>query len=95
MTKLTPKQIDAELKETPEWSVTGDAIQRTLQFANFIAAMEFVNRIAVAAEEVQHHPDLLIRYNKVTLTLSTHDAGGMTRKDFDFARRVDGMLGTR
>lgn len=93
MAKLTAKQIDSSLKEVPAWSSTGEAIQRTVQFANFVQAMEFVNRIAAAAELAQHHPDLLIRYNKVTLTLSTHDAGGLTKKDFEFAKRVDAAAG--
>ncbi len=92
MAKLTTKQIDTAIKASPEWTSTGEAIQRTLQFPDFVASMAFVNRIASAAEEAQHHPDILIRYNKVTLTLSTHDAGGLTKKDFDFARRIDAML---
>ncbi|HLO39545.1 MAG TPA: 4a-hydroxytetrahydrobiopterin dehydratase [Phycisphaerales bacterium] len=92
MTKLSTKQIDAALKGLPQWSTTGEAIQRTMQFADFVSAMAFVNRIAQEAEGVQHHPDILIRYNKVTLTLSTHDAGGLTKKDFDFARRSDELV---
>ncbi|GMV24876.1 MAG: putative pterin-4-alpha-carbinolamine dehydratase [Phycisphaerae bacterium] len=91
MAKLTTKQIDAGLKDVPEWTSTGDAIQRTFQFSDFVAAMAFVNAVAASAEKAQHHPDILVRYNKVTLTLSTHDAGGLTRKDFDLARLVDGQ----
>lgn len=91
MAKLNAKQIEASLKDVPQWSSAGDAIQRTVQFANFVEAMAFVNTIAASAEKAQHHPDILIRYNKVTLTLSTHDAGGLTRKDFDFAKDVDGV----
>jgi 4a-hydroxytetrahydrobiopterin dehydratase len=92
MAKLTTKQIDAAMKDLPEWANTGDAVQRTLQFKDFKDAMAFVNRLADAAEAAQHHPDLLIRYNKVTLTLSTHDAGGITKKDFELARKIDAML---
>jgi 4a-hydroxytetrahydrobiopterin dehydratase len=92
MTKLSTKQIDASLKGLPQWSTTGEAIQRTVQFTDFVQAMAFVNRIAQAAEVAQHHPDVLIRYNKVTLTLSTHDAGGLTKKDFDFAKRSDDLI---
>jgi len=55
--------------------------------------MAFVNRVAERAEAVQHHPDILVRYGKVTLTLSTHDAGGLTAKDFDLAAECDGFLG--
>ena len=64
---------------------TGETIQRTYQFSDFVKAMGFVGKVADAAEKNQHHPDILIRYNKVTLTLSTHDAGGITMKDFDLA----------
>jgi 4a-hydroxytetrahydrobiopterin dehydratase len=90
--KLTQEGIDAKLAELPEWSSSGGALQRTFKFENFIEAMAFVNRVAEQAEEVQHHPDILVRYSKVTLTLSTHDAGGITQKDFDFAREVDRLL---
>ena len=67
-------------------------MQRTFSFENFVDAMSFVNRVADLAEDFQHHPDILIRYNKVTLTLSTHDAGGLTDKDFAFAREADGYV---
>jgi 4a-hydroxytetrahydrobiopterin dehydratase len=90
--KFTQEQIDARLADFPDWSVIGGALQRTLSFENFIESMAFVNKVAEQAEKVQHHPDILVRYSKVTLTLSTHDAGGLTQKDFDFAREVDGML---
>jgi len=89
MEKLTQPQIEESLAELPEWSVNGELLQRTFSFDNFIGAMAFVNRIADLAEEMQHHPDVLIRYNKVTLTLTTHDAGGLTQNDFDFARAID------
>lgn len=89
MEKLAQEHIDERLAQFPEWSVTGDALQRTFSFDSFIEAMAFVQRIADLAEALQHHPDILIRYNKVTLTLSTHDAGGLTDKDFNFAREID------
>jgi 4a-hydroxytetrahydrobiopterin dehydratase len=90
--KLTQESIEAKLAEAPEWSSSGGALQRTLKFDNFVDAMAFVNRVADLAEEAQHHPDILVRYSKVTLTLSTHDAGGITQKDFDLAREVDRLL---
>lgn len=89
MTKLTEAQIEAALKAVPEWGESGDAIQRTFQFSDFVKAMSFVDRVAQAAEQSRHHPDILIRYNKVTLTLSTHDAGGITDKDFQLAKLCD------
>ncbi len=89
MEKLDQEHIDEKLQEFPEWSQSGETLQRTFRFDNFLGAMAFVSRIADLAEEHQHHPDILIRYNKVTLTLSTHDAGGITEKDFNYARDTD------
>lgn len=89
MEKLEQDVVEQRLAEFPEWSRSGDSIQRTLSFENFAGAMDFVNRIAELAEAQQHHPDIMIRYNKVTLTLSTHDAGGLTERDFEFARETD------
>jgi 4a-hydroxytetrahydrobiopterin dehydratase len=89
MEKIAEDVIEQRLAEFPEWSRSGDSIQRTLSFENFAGAMDFVNRIAELAEAQQHHPDIMIRYNKVTLTLSTHDAGGLTERDFEFARETD------
>lgn len=92
MSKLSEAEIQSELAGVPEWSEVGETLQRTIQFPDFVAAMRFVNAVADAAESDQHHPDILIRYNKVTLTLSTHDAGGITSKDFALARRVDALV---
>jgi 4a-hydroxytetrahydrobiopterin dehydratase len=89
MTKLSESQISDALAQLPEWSDIDGQIQRTFGFADFLRSMAFVNKIASYAERVQHHPDILIRYNKVTLTVSTHDAGGITEKDFDLARHAD------
>lgn len=89
--RLSPEQIEESLKAVPEWSELGGVIQRTYAFNDFAASMRFVNEVAAAAEAAQHHPDILIRWNKVTLSLSTHDANGITRKDFDLARRCDGL----
>ena len=91
--KLTDDQIAQHLKARPEWSETGEAIQRTYAFKNFAESMKFVAKVADAAEAADHHPDILIRYNKVTLTLSTHDAGGITTKDFALAAKADEFAG--
>lgn len=87
--KLNETQIAAELEKHPEWSEVGGKIQRTFQFPTFVASIAFVHKLADYAERVQHHPDILIRYDKVTLTVSTHDAGGITQKDFDLAEESD------
>lgn len=92
MEKLTQEQIAAQLAEFPEWGQSGEALQRTFRFAHFKEAMQFVDRVAALAERQQHHPDIMIRYNKVTLTISTHDAGGITSKDFDFVSASDKMV---
>jgi len=89
MEKLQTEDIAERLAELPEWTQSGEAIQRTLGFKDFVQAMAFVDRVAAIAEAQQHHPDILVRYNKVTLTLSTHDAGGITEKDFTLAAACD------
>jgi len=84
---------DAELKEAlqhlPGWKKNGKAIERQFQFTNFVGAMEFVNHIAEAAEAVNHHPDIFISYNKVTLGLVSHDSGGVTQRDIRMAGRIN------
>ena len=92
MQKLAQERIDEQLAEFPDWSLISDAMQRTFGFETFVDAMSFVGQVADLAEELHHHPDILIRYNKVTLTLSTHDAGGLTDKDFAFAREIDAYV---
>ncbi len=87
--KLNEDQINAQLEQFPEWAELNGQIQRTYQFEDFDHSISFVGRIAEYAEQVQHHPDILIRYDKVTLTISTHDAGGITHKDFELARTAD------
>ena len=87
--KFNEDQIAAALEKHPEWSEISGQIQRTFQFPSFPESIRFVQKIADYAERVQHHPDMLIRYDKVTLTVSTHDAGGVTQKDFDLAEEAD------
>jgi 4a-hydroxytetrahydrobiopterin dehydratase len=94
MRKLADAEVERALNDLPEWGLVGESIHRTYAFADFCAAMAFVNAVAEAAERVQHHPDILVRYSKVTLTLSTHDANGITTKDFDFARAADALAGS-
>ena len=89
MPKLDPAQIAPALAAAPQWRRQGDVISRTFQFKDFPAAMKFANAVAAAAEQVWHHPDIYIRWNKVTLALTTHDAGGLTQMDFDLAREFD------
>jgi 4a-hydroxytetrahydrobiopterin dehydratase len=87
--KSTAAQIKSALAKIPDWKKKEAVIARTFQFKDFLAAMKFVDAVAVAAEQAWHHPDINIRWNKVTLALTTHDAGGLTQKDFDLARQFD------
>jgi 4a-hydroxytetrahydrobiopterin dehydratase len=87
--KLDAIQIPIALATVPDWKRQGDVITRTFEFKDFSAAMEFVNAVAELAEQAWHHPDIDIRWNKVTLTLTTHKAGGLTEMDFALAQKVD------
>ena len=91
--KLSSAEITAKMLCVPQWSRSGDLIERTFAFPDFIASMRFVNLMAIEAERAQHHPDILVKYNKVTLGYSTHDAGGLTVKDFDGAIAADAACG--
>lgn len=93
MDKLSTETIEARLADHPDWVPAGDVLQRTFGFDDFVGAMAFVNRVADIAESQQHHPDIMIRYNKVTLSVSTHDAGGITDQDFKLASEIDQMVG--
>ncbi|MDE3066052.1 MAG: 4a-hydroxytetrahydrobiopterin dehydratase [Verrucomicrobiota bacterium] len=89
MEKLSGAQIEAAMASVPDWRRNGAVISRTFQFKDFPAAMKFVNAVADLAEKAWHHPDIDIRWNRVTLALTTHDAGGLTERDFDLARQFD------
>jgi 4a-hydroxytetrahydrobiopterin dehydratase len=89
--RLKAEDIAAHLAALPDWRRDGDAIRREYAFPDFAAAIGFVRRVAEAAEEADHHPDIDIRYDRVTLVLSTHSAGGLTAKDFDLAARADAL----
>ncbi len=91
MSKLNATQIKSALAAVPGWKRNGAVIARTFQFKDFPAAIRFVGAVAVLAEEAWHHPDIDIRWNKVTLALTTHDEGGLTKKDFVLARKFNGL----
>ena len=80
------EQIKASLKD---WVFENNQIQKTFQFDNFVEAINFVNRLASLAEKANHHPDISIQYNKVTINLSTHDAGEVTQKDISLESEID------
>ncbi len=89
MAAFSKNEIQQKLKDLQGWSQQGKAIQKRYTLKSFLSAMELVNKIAGAAEEVQHHPDITISYNVVGVSLSTHSEGGVTRKDFDLAQQID------
>lgn len=89
MTTLTEDEMRTALALLPGWSRDGDAISRQFTFPTFPAGIAFVDRVAQVAEQIGHHPDISINYNVVALRLSTHEAGGVTEKDVDLARRLD------
>lgn len=91
MAKLTDQEIAERLKSVPEWTRDGDAIRRQFTFADFPAAVDFVNRLVPGAERDDHHPDILINYRRVTLSYSTHSEGGLTAKDFDGAKMAESV----
>jgi 4a-hydroxytetrahydrobiopterin dehydratase len=87
--RLSDIAIQRELGNLTGWSRRGDAITKTFQFRNFLTGIGFVSAVAKAADAADHHPDIDIRFTKVTCTLSTHSAGGITQKDLDMARKID------
>src|ERR1017187_524104 len=89
MPSLTTKEINLYLKAIPDWSRRAKTICRTFQFEGFMLSIAFVRRIAKQAQKNNHHPDIDIRFDKVTLKLTTHDEGGITEKDFSLAGQCD------
>ncbi len=89
MPALSVEQAASQLENLSAWQIEGGELVRVFKFEDFLAAIRFVNKVAELAEAAGHHPDIDIRYNKVRLGLVTHDAGGLTKKDFDLAAQAD------
>jgi 4a-hydroxytetrahydrobiopterin dehydratase len=89
---ISADELDAALKKCPEWEAEGESITRTIEFEEFSEAIDFVNDLAEIAEEAQHHPDIDIRFTRVTLALTTHDVGGVTELDIELAQRIDNLV---
>jgi 4a-hydroxytetrahydrobiopterin dehydratase len=89
MALLSLEETERQLKQLPGWQPDGRAIRKTFTFADFPAAVAFVNRLVPEAESADHHPDILINYRRVTLIYSTHSEGGLTQKDFDGAAMAE------
>ena len=92
MAVLSPAEIQEGLQNTPGWRLENGTLAREFSFSDFREAMSFVNSVAAVAESAGHHPDIDIRYSKVSLALSSHDAGGITDKDFSLAVEIGEIL---
>lgn len=90
---LDEKQSQRLAAEVPHWTVGDKTMERQLKFRDFLAAMDFVNRVAEMAEAANHHPDIWISWNRVKLELSTHKIGGLSMNDFILAARIDRLVG--
>lgn len=89
---LTEGQIERKLARVPEWYRDGDSIVTSVQAESFLLALDLVMAVGRLAEEADHHPDIDIRWRTVMFRLSTHAAGGLTKKDFALARAIDGLM---
>jgi 4a-hydroxytetrahydrobiopterin dehydratase len=87
--KLTDQELEAFLSKAEGWTSRGDSIHKEFVFPGFRAAIAFVNRVAERADAARHHPDIEIHYDRVTISLSTHDAGGVTERDISLASEID------
>jgi len=88
---LSLSEITARLPSISLWRTENSELVRTVSFADFRAALDFVNQVGELAESAGHHPDIDIRYNRVRLALATHSAGGLTQKDFDLAKQIEAL----
>lgn len=91
MSTLTSEQVAAELATTPGWTADGGAIVKTVTRKDFRDSLLYLNAVGYLAETANHHPDVAVSWNKVTLTLVSHSAGGLTGKDFDLARQINAL----
>ena len=88
---LSDIEIHRDLSTLTGWTRRSNTLIKTFVFAGFLEGIEWVRRVAAVAESLEHHPDLDIRFNKITVCLSTHSAGGITAKDFELARAIEGL----
>ena len=91
MGRITDLQLGEFIASYPRWTVDGEAMSRTFEFADFSQAFGFVTRVAMLAERLGHHPDVDIRWNRVTLVLTTHSEGGLTTADTELAAAIENL----
>jgi 4a-hydroxytetrahydrobiopterin dehydratase len=92
MMRLSELEIEEELKKLPEWSVKNDKLRKEFKFDNFNQAFGFMTRAAMEIEKMNHHPEWFNVYNRITVELTTHDAGGITKNDVDLARILNSLI---
>jgi 4a-hydroxytetrahydrobiopterin dehydratase len=92
MQPFSPQEAQSRLANLAGWKIETGELIKTFEFSDFVASLGFVNRVGELAEQAGHHPDIDIRYNRVRLALSTHDAGGLTQKDFDLAVQTQKLI---
>lgn len=93
MALLSDEEIRAQLGELSGWERDGEAIARTFELADFVGSVALVNKLVEPAEEMNHHPDVAVSWNRVTVSITNHEAGGITAADFELARRIDVLAG--
>ena len=93
MALMADDEVEARLEDLEGWERSGDSIRKQFRLDDFVGSVEFVNRLVAPAEDMGHHPDLEISWNKVTVSLSTHSQGGLTEADFDLAARIEAIGG--
>ena len=92
MNKLSDQEITERLKSLTSWKLVNGKLNRSLAFKDFNKAFEFMSKVAIVCEEINHHPEWSNTYNKVEISLSTHDAQGITQKDFNLAQRIENLI---
>ena len=90
--RLSPEEIDEEIKNLPGWSVVNEKLHREIQFDSFNQAFGFMTRAAMEIKKMNHHPEWFNVYNRLTIDLMTHDAGGITRNDINLAKVLNSLL---
>ena len=95
MELLSDSEIDSRLAELDGWEREGETIVKTFELADFVGSVEFINRVVEPAEEMGHHPDLSVSWNKVRVSITTHAAGGLTANDFELAKRIEGVASSQ
>jgi 4a-hydroxytetrahydrobiopterin dehydratase len=94
MALLSQAEIDSKLAELPGWERSGQAIEKQFKCGDFVGSVEFVDRLVESAEAMNHHPDLAVSWDTVTVTISTHSEGGLTAADFELAAKIDALPGS-